>query len=500
VRLTRTEIGGQALLQGTVRDMTEQKQAEVRRAELEEQLQSSQKMEAIGSLAGGVAHDFNNLLTVILSYLGFAMSELQDDDPIKEDLLEVQKAGERAATLTRQLLAFSRRQVLQPVPLDLNQIATGLEKMLRRILGEDIDFVQELAPDLGVVVADPGQVEQVLMNLVVNARDAMPEGGRLTIATCNVELDASHASLKPGPYVQISVSDTGWGMDEQTRRRLFEPFFTTKEKGKGTGLGLPTVYGIVKQSGGEIRVSSEPGRGTSFEILLPRELSARAVPTVIPSKVPGRIRGTETILIVEDEEALRKVAARTLDKAGYKVLTAGDGTEALLKSEQYADHIDLVVTDVVMPGIGGRTLSQEFSKRRPTTKILYMSGYTDDTIVYHGVLEAGTHFLGKPFTEADLSRKIREVLDSGSPDPTDASQKADQANAEQNTPLLDQDALQGVDPDILDKLRKAVVAARYGEIVQLVETIRGAQPEVAAELRRMADLFDQDGMRHILGQ
>jgi two-component system cell cycle sensor histidine kinase/response regulator CckA len=272
-------VGQTRVIQCNIRDITERKRREVEHKKLEQQLQASQKMEAIGILAGGVAHDFNNLLSVILGYTEFAIQALWEGDPLKDDLLEVKKAGDRAAVLTRQLLAFGRKQVLQSVPLNLNQVAEGVEKMLRRILGEDIDYVQVLAPDLGIVRADPGQIEQVLMNLVVNARDAMPEGGKLTIETCNIELDeeyaAHHVSVKPGPYIRIAVTDTGCGMDEQTKTQLFEPFFTTKEKGKGTGLGLSTVYGIVKQSGGNIWVYSELGQGTTFKIYLPRELSAK---------------------------------------------------------------------------------------------------------------------------------------------------------------------------------------------------------------------------------
>jgi two-component system cell cycle sensor histidine kinase/response regulator CckA len=398
-----------------VKDITASKQAEREREKLNEQLRASQRMEAIGSLAGGVAHDFNNLLSVILSYTGFALDGVRTGDPLRDDLGEVKNAAERAVALTRQLLAFSRKQVLQPVPLSLNQIAAGLEKMLRRILGEDIDLVQVLAPDLGLTLADPGQIEQVLMNLVVNARDSMPEGGKLTIETANVEIDeeyaARHVAVKPGSYVQLAVSDTGCGMDEQTKARLFEPFFTTKEKGKGTGLGLSTVYGIVKQSGGNIWVYSEPGKGTTFKIYLPRELSATTATATKRPTVPRRTTGTETILVVEDEEALGKVARRTLDAAGYKVLTAADGDEALLQSAQHAGDIHLLLTDVVMPRMSGRALAQELSKTRPALKVLYMSGYTDNAIVHHGVLDRGTHFLGKPFTGADLTRKVREVLD-----------------------------------------------------------------------------------------
>jgi two-component system cell cycle sensor histidine kinase/response regulator CckA len=401
------------------RDITAQKRAAAERENLEEQLRASQKMEAIGSLAGGIAHDFNNLLSVILSYTGFAIDELPENDLIRNDLREVEKAGERAAALIRQLLAFGRKQVLQPVPLSLNQITAGLEKMLRRILGENIDFRQILAPDLGLTMADPGQIEQVLMNLVINARDAMAEGGELTVETSNVEVDeeyaARHVAVTPGSYVQLAVTDTGCGMDDKTRARIFEPFFTAKEKGKGTGLGLSTVYGIIKQSGGNIWVYSEPGKGTTFKIYLPRELSATEAMPIKPQTAAPSATGTETILVVEDEEALRKVAIRALQGAGYSVLAAANGEEALLISARHAGDIRLLLTDVIMPRMSGSVLAQEVTKTRPTLKVIYMSGYTDDAIVHHGALDAGTHFLAKPFTSVELTRKVREVLDIGSP-------------------------------------------------------------------------------------
>ena len=487
-----------------LRDITERKRGEAEREKLEEQLRMSQKMEAIGSLAGGVAHDFNNLLSVILSYTGFAMEGVRDGDPLKDDLLEVKKAGERAAALTRQLLAFSRKQVLQPVALSLNQSAIGVEKMLQRILGEDIDLVQTLAPDLGLTLADPGQIEQVLMNLVVNARDAMPEGGKLTIETSNVEIDeeyaARHVAVKPGSYVQLAVSDTGCGMDEQTRTHIFEPFFTTKEKGKGTGLGLSTVYGIVKQSGGNIWVYSELGQGTTFKVYLPRDFSATAATDIKPSTVTKRATGTETILVVEDEEALRKVALRTLGAAGYKVLTASDGDDALLKSTQHAGDIHLLLTDVVMPRMSGRVLAQNLLRARPAIKVLYMSGYTDNAIVHHGVLDAGTQFLAKPFTSAALMEKVREVLDEGTDRFAGGREPAAKDGAEVKEQPLDKAALQSVPRDVLDKLRRAVTVARYDEIAELIETIRMTEPDLAAGLRRMADLFDYDGLRSLLGQ
>jgi len=404
-------------LLGISEDITERKQAEQKRENLEDQLRASQKMEAIGSLAGGVAHDFNNLLSVILSYIGFAMESVPKGDPLLADLIEVKNAGERAAVLTRQLLAFSRKQVLQPSVLDVNGVAAGLEKMLRRILGEDIDLVQVLEPELGRVMADQGQIEQVLMNLVVNARDAMPMGGKLTIETANVELDeewvSRHVGLKAGSYVQISVSDTGCGMDEPTSARIFEPFFTTKEKGKGTGLGLSMVYGIVQQSDGSILVYSEPGRGTTFRIYLPRDHSTGTKPASVSQVLARRATGTETVLVVEDEEALRKVILRALVAAGYTVMMANDGDEALQVCERHTGELHLVLTDVVMPRMSGNELARRLAEKRPTTRVLYMSGYTENAISHHGILDEGTHFLAKPFSVTGLLQKVREVLDTG---------------------------------------------------------------------------------------
>jgi PAS domain S-box-containing protein len=386
------------------------------------QLLQAQKMEGIGRLAGGVAHDFNNLLSVMLSYTEFALEGLLEGDPRREDILEVKKGAERAAALTRQLLAFSRMQVLQPVVLSLNQVAAGLEKMLRRIIGEDIDYVQRLGPDAGLVLADPGQVEQVLLNLVVNARDAMPEGGALTIETANVEVDAEYAALhlavKPGPYVQLTITDSGVGMDRQTLARVFEPFFTTKTRDRGTGLGLSTVYGIVKQSAGNIWVYSEPGRGTTFKIYLPRVPSASLSMVAVRGAAPMRITGSETILVVEDEDALLKVARRALKSAGYTVLTAGDGEQAMQALARHVGEVQLLLTDVIMPRMGGRELALAVQAMRPSIKVLYMSGYTDEAIVHHGVLEAGINFLAKPFVAADLLGKVRRVLDGDDPAPS----------------------------------------------------------------------------------
>ncbi len=389
-------------------ELAEHKRIETEREKLEAQLREAQRMEAIGRLAGGIAHDFNNLLSVILCSTGFAIEESKDDDRIKDELREVEKAAERAAALTRQLLAFSRKQVLQPVELNLNRIVTGVEKMLSRILGEDIDYVQVLVPDLGVVLADPGQVEQVLMNLVVNARDAMPTGGKLTIETSNVDLDAEyaadHVAVEPGAYVLLAVTDTGCGMDEETKARIFEPFFTTKGLGKGTGLGLSTVYGIVKQSGGNIRVYSEPEHGTTFRIYLPRVETAVAVAPMVKAVVTST-RGTETVLVVEDEEAIRSITSRILGMSGYAVLTAATADEALLLCESRQGEIHLLLTDVVMPQMGGRGLAERVSALRRGIKVLYMSGYTDDAIAHHGTLAPGAHFIAKPFGAADLDQK-----------------------------------------------------------------------------------------------
>ena len=387
--------------------------------------------------------------------------------------------------------------------LDLNQIAAGVEKMLRRILGEDIDYLQVLAPDLGMVRADPGQIEQVLMNLVVNARDAMPKGGKLTIETRNVDLDeeyaARHVAVKPGRYVQFAVSDTGCGMDAATQTRIFEPFFTTKEKGKGTGLGLSTVYGIVKQSGGNIWVYSEPGRGTTFKIYLPRDLSSsKRVTGSRLAAVPTPSTGTETIVVAEDEEAMRNIAKRILGEAGYTVLTAATASDALLTCEAHQGKVHLLLTDVVMPQMSGRVLAERLVLARPGIKVIYMSGYADDAILHHGTLAPGTHFIGKPFSAADLTKKVREVLDSDVANPANGHEPALTADAEMKAQPLDRNALRAIPPDVLNRLRQAVIAARYDEIVETIETIRVADPNTATKLRQMADVFDYDGMRALL--
>lgn len=397
-----------------VKDVTAELAARKEREELAERLKLSQRLEAVGRLAGGVAHDFNNLLSVILGYAAFAAKELHASDPIRGHIVEIQTAGQRAAALTRQLLAFSRKQVLEPEVLDLNRVLAGIESMLRRLLREDIDVEVHPGAELGGVLADPGQLEQVIVNLAVNARDAMPAGGKLTIATENVELDDAYASrhvaVRPGRFVLLSVSDTGEGMDAATRERIFEPFFTTKENGKGTGLGLATVYGIVKQSGGNIWVYSEPGYGSTFKVYLPR-VDAPAVEAA-HSPAPVATGGDETVLLVEDEDAVRRLAERILRGEGYAVLTAANGGEALLVSEQRRGKIDLLLTDVVMPRMSGRELAERLAKESPGLKVLYMSGYTDDAIVHHGVLDPGTRFIGKPFSAAELARKVREALDA----------------------------------------------------------------------------------------
>jgi two-component system, cell cycle sensor histidine kinase and response regulator CckA len=395
-------------VQGIARDIRERKH-------LEEQLRQSQKMEAVGRLAGGVAHDFNNLLTVINGYSELTLRRLQPEDALTGYLEEIKKAGTRAASLTRQLLAFSRKQVLQPKVLDLNAVISDVGKMLERLIGEDIDLRTVLKPELRRVNADPGQIEQVIMNLVVNARDAMPDGGKLIIETGNAYLTEEyarhHVAIKPGPYVMLAVSDNGSGMNDETKARLFEPFFTTKEQGKGTGLGLSTAYGIVKQSLGYIWVYSEVGSGTTFKVYLP------AIDEKADSKQPAQTSepialGSETILLVEDDEMVRGLARTTLEEGGYKVLQAANGAEALLICEQYPEPIHLLLTDVVMPGMSGRAVADRLKTMRPQMLVLYMSGYTEDAIVHHGVLNEGVNFIEKPFDPTALTRKVREVLDA----------------------------------------------------------------------------------------
>ncbi|MBI3272035.1 MAG: GAF domain-containing protein, partial [Planctomycetes bacterium] len=393
-----------AALGRQIGQFTARRRAEAARATVEAQLRQSQKMDAIGRLAGGVAHDFNNLLSGILGFSDLLLLKLGETDPLAVYAKEIYRAGERAAGLTRQLLTFSRKDILQPAVLDPNVVVQGMEGMLRRLIGEDIDFATALQPRIGRVKADPGQMEQVVLNLVVNARDAMPKGGKLTIETADVELDEryaqEHAGVRQGLYVQLAVSDTGTGMDAETRGRLFEPFFTTKEKGKGTGLGLSTVYGIVQQAGGSVGVYSEPGRGTTFKVYLPR-VEAEAGARRPAAATVRETRGTETVLIVEDEGVVRALARELLGLAGYTLLEAQNGGEALLASERHAGPIHLLVTDVVLPQLGGRELAERF-----------MSGYTTDTVVRHGVLEGEIHFLQKPFSTKVFLNKVREVLDA----------------------------------------------------------------------------------------
>jgi len=376
-------------------------------------------MEAVGRLAGGIAHDFNNLLTVITTSCELLLEDLAPADPKREDVEQVRKAADGAAALTRQLLAFSRQQVLTPQIVDLGDVVAGVEKMLRRVIGEDIDLVTVLGSDAGAVRADVGQLEQVLMNLAVNARDAMPTGGKLTIETANVEHDPDYAREQEAAavsrFVMLAVSDTGIGMDEATKARIFEPFFTTKELGKGTGLGLATVYGIVRQSGGFIWVYSEPGLGTTFKIYLPQVDAGAAAGAAKAAPGTSR-RGTETVLLVEDAAAVRAVTHQALARQGYTVLDAPNGAEALRIAASHPGPIHLLLTDVVMPGLSGRQLADQLARLRPDTKVLYTSGYTDDAVVRHGVLESGIAYLQKPFTVDGLARKVREVLGPAIPD------------------------------------------------------------------------------------
>jgi PAS domain S-box-containing protein len=408
IHASTIEIAGRKVVFGFFTDVTD-------RARLEEQLRQAQKMEAIGQLAGGVAHDFNNLLTVISGNTELLLSDSRADDPKRGPLTDIRAAGERAANLTRQLLAFSRKQILEPKLVDVNEAVIGIEKMLRRLIGEDVDIVTDLAADPSWVKVDPGQLEQVVMNLVVNARDAMPRGGRITIRTRTLDpkdsVDAEESAGRHArPRVALSISDTGTGIAPEVKAHIFEPFFTTKGVGKGTGLGLATVFGIVKQSGGDVMFESEPGKGATFTVILPSQPAPRrrgasgASLRVMP-------RGTETVLVVEDEDAVRRIVKIALESAGYRIIEARSGSEALEAVRQHAGTIHLVVTDVVMPEMSGRELAERIVKTYPAVKILYMSGYTDDAVMRHGIVESGVFFLQKPFSPLALARKVREVLD-----------------------------------------------------------------------------------------
>jgi len=404
----RSPDEGTATLLGVATEITERKR-------LEEQLLQSQKMEAVGQLAGGVAHDFNNILTAIVGYTDLLAAELDGNARQLEDLEEIRKAARRAAALTRQLLAFSRKQVLEPRIIDVNHVVSNLDKMLRSLISENIELKTDLADNLAAARADPNQIEQVIMNLAINARDAMPDGGTVTIETRNATLDdayaSQHVSVIPGEYVMLAVSDTGCGMDEKTKSRIFEPFFTTKPAGRGTGLGLSTVYGIVKQSGGNIWLYSEPGKGTTFKIYLP---AIAALPEDIGKVAPGEAapRGGGTVLVVEDDDQLRRLTHRALASKGYTVLEADRGSTALDIARRHKGHIDLLLTDVIMPDTNGRKLADTIRAVRPGLRVLYMSGYPDGAIASHGMLEPGVAYLAKPFTTEAVIRRVREVLEA----------------------------------------------------------------------------------------
>ena len=409
----RIIIDGRAHSVDFFMDVTKRRKAEDEKKKMETQLLQSQKLEAVGRLTGGIAHDFNNIMTTIIGNADIMLSMLPKGDPMREGLEEIRDAGERASGLVSQLLAFSRKQVLQPTIMSLNETVRDMDRMLRRIIGEDIELSAILAPDLGLVEADQGQMEQVIMNLVVNARDAMPRGGKITIETVNVELDevyaSSHISVIPGTYVMMSVNDTGVGMTKEVQEHVFEPFFTTKDIGKGTGLGLSTVYGIVKQSKGNIWVYSELEKGTTFKVYLPR--TERVISEKEKKdKKEGALTGSETILIVEDDEMVRKFAEKVLKRYGYRVLISSNGEEAIRIAGEYEGPIDLMLMDVVMPGMSGQEIEERLRTSRPDIKVLYMSGYTDDAIVHHGILDKGKMFLQKPFTVNALGRKVREAL------------------------------------------------------------------------------------------
>ena len=503
-------MGGEAERSGWVlvlRDVTEERQ-------MEAQMRQQDRLAVIGQLAGGVAHDFNNVLTAIQGYSEFVLSGLASDDPqdwppgreMRADLGEVVKAAERAAGLTRQLLAFSRRQILQPQVLDLNAVIAGFEQMLRRLLGAEITLVTFPAPELGRVEADPGQIEQVIMNLAVNARDAMPGGGQLTLETANVTLDRAyaqaHIEVEPGPYVMLAVSDTGIGMGEEVKAHIFEPFFTTKEKDKGTGLGLSVVHGIVKQSGGHIAVYSEPGVGTTFKVYLPRlERETEVAEQARASRVP--LGGTETILVAEDEETVRALACRVLREHGYTVLEFGHPEDALRLASGHEGPIHLLLTDVVMPGMSRRELAERLSPSHPGVAVLYISGYTDNAIVHHGVLDAGTPFLQKPFNALTLTRKVREVLDASLPGElveqshTHLDVQSLRAGVEvPETPAvsLTHESVTGLPADLVAEMREATINADIDRLNKLIDRVETHDAQVAAALRALANRYQNDAL------
>jgi PAS domain S-box-containing protein len=411
--LLRSASGDPVHFVAVVEDITGQKRAEDERRNLERQLLQAQKMESVGRLAGGVAHDFNNHLTVINGYCAMLLDEMGPADPLREPVDEILLAGQRAAALTRQLLAFSRKQVAEPRVISLNDVVAEARKMLSRLIGDDVEIITHLDAGLGSVVADSSQMNQVLMNLAINARDAMPDGGRIIMETMNTDLDAGyaaqHAGVEAGPYVLLSITDTGAGMTQEVVQHIFEPFFTTKDVGAGTGLGLSTVYGIVKQAGGWIWVYSEPGKGSTFKVYLPR---AGGAPEPLPAPVSAAetLRGTETVLVVEDQPEVRKLTLAMLESQGYRLLEAASGSEALSLCERYPEPIHLLITDVVMPGMTGRELAMRLLALRPSLKTLYTSGYTANTIAHEGVLDPGVAYLPKPFSPAQLAAKVREVL------------------------------------------------------------------------------------------
>lgn len=411
-RVYRSADGMPTRMAGTVADISERKLTEFSLRQSEEQLRQAQKMEAIGRLAGGVAHDFNNLLTAIGGYSSLALLDFPVDDPRREYLEEIQRAGERGAYLTKQLLASGRKQVLSPRLIDINALLDGLASLLRRVIGEDVELEWTRGSAPAVVFADPGQIEQIMMNLAVNARDAMPQGGTLTLSSTHVELHAGDSRGAAGPHISLRVTDTGHGMDEATMQRMFEPFFTTKDPGQGTGLGLSTVYGIVQQLSGSIRARSVLGVGTEFEIYLPER--ERGLPSARPESVAPAVRGgDETVLLVEDEAQVRRLVHEVLQARGYQVLAATDAREAIALEEKYPARIDLLITDLIMPGMSGRELAQHVTATRPEAKVLFISGYTDDALLRHGVTVPGTSFLQKPFALEDLLLRVRALLDSG---------------------------------------------------------------------------------------